>query len=143
MTILNPTPVCGNQGDLVAAVEATGFEARVLSAGAAPSSSADTAVLRVGGMTCGACAGAVERACLGVPGVASAAVNALTGRAEVVFDPDRAGPRHLLAAVQDAGFEAALADSDRCAKLRGCRLEMLRAQDCIGIESRTTRWSCG
>ena len=102
------------QADLVAAVEATGFDARVLSAGAAPSASVATAVLRVGGMTCGACAGAVERACLGVPGVARAAVSALAGRAEVTFDPDRAGPRHLLAAVQDAGFEAALADSDRC-----------------------------
>ncbi len=109
------------QAALVAAVEATGFEARVLSSGAlggAAAAAADTAALRVRGMTCAACSAAVERACLGVPGVRSAAVSLLAGRAEVAFDPDRTGPRHLLAAVQAAGFEAALADSDRCAPRR-------------------------
>ena len=109
------------QAALVAAVEATGFEARVLSSGAlggAAAAAADTAALRVRGMTCAACAAAVERACLGVPGVCSAAVSLLAGRAEVAFDPDRTGPRHLLAAVEAAGFEAALADSDRCAPRR-------------------------
>ncbi|KAK9840963.1 hypothetical protein WJX81_002856 [Elliptochloris bilobata] len=121
-------PGGASEADLVAAVEATGFEARVLSAGAAPSGTAalDTAVLRVGGMTCAACAAAVERACLGVPGVASAAVNVLAARAEVAFDPDRTGPRHLLAAMQDAGFEAALADSDRARGEDERRAELAR-----------------
>ncbi len=111
------------QAELVGAIEATGFEARVLSSGAAGAgaAAADTAVLRVGGMTCGACSAAVERACRAVPGVSGAAVNLLAGRAEVTFDPDRTGLRHLIAAVEAAGFAAALADSDRCGGSSSCR----------------------
>ena len=29
------------------------------------------------------------------------------------FNPDETGPRHLIAAVEDAGFDAGLADVDR------------------------------
>lgn len=34
---------------------------------------------------------------------------------QVRYDPDSAGPRHLLQAVEDAGFDAQLMDSNRCA----------------------------
>ena len=48
----------------------------------------------------------VEAALLRVPGVQEARVCALSGRAEVLYDPGTTGPRHLLDAVAAAGFKA-------------------------------------
>ena len=45
--------------------------------------------------------------------VQKAAVNLLAGKAEVQYNPDVTGPRHLIHAVQDAGFEAQLLRGDR------------------------------
>lgn len=86
---------------LVEAVEAAGFEAAVLG-----QEEVNVQRLRVEGMTCSSCAVAVESALAAVPGVLDAAVNAVTGEAEVRYDPDTTGPRHLLEAVQSAGYKA-------------------------------------
>ncbi len=68
----------------------------------------------IGGMTCAACVGRVERALRGVPGVEEAAVNLATGRATVTGAAD---PAALKAAVEAAGYrwliEAAGADWER------------------------------
>jgi copper chaperone CopZ len=48
-------------------------------------------MLKVGGMTCGACSSAVEKALSGVTGVSRAAVNLLGGSAEVWFDGNTTG----------------------------------------------------
>ena len=62
------------------------------------------------GMTCGSCVARVERALGKASGVLSVSVNLATERARVVAvagtDPDT-----LRAAVQDAGYEATLADA--------------------------------
>lgn len=63
---------------LVDAVEDLGFEPRLIS-----SAGQEAASLAVSGMTCGACSSAVERALGALPGVSSAEVNAVTGRAQV------------------------------------------------------------
>lgn len=42
-----------------------------------------------------------------------ASVNLLAGKAEVQYNPDTTGPRHIIKAVQEAGFEAHLLRSDR------------------------------
>lgn len=65
--------------------------------------------LSIGGMTCGGCAGVVERALSRVPGVVRASVNIETHRA--VVECSSPGPVHtaLIRAVTMAGFEAALA----------------------------------
>ena len=65
--------------------------------------------LKVDGMTCAACSARVERALTKVPGVETAAVNLLTGRAEVTgANLDRAG---LVKAVEDAGYDIAATQS--------------------------------
>lgn len=46
----------------------------------------------------------------------SASVNLLAGKAEVQYNPDVTGPRHIIQAVQEAGFEAHLLSSTRCAR---------------------------
>ncbi|WP_288403199.1 copper ion binding protein, partial [uncultured Deinococcus sp.] len=59
----------------------------------------------VGGMTCAACVGRVERGLKKVPGVQEATVNLATERAHVVYLPDAADPEALRGAVRDAGYE--------------------------------------
>ncbi|KAL6888450.1 hypothetical protein ACP4OV_009476 [Aristida adscensionis] len=61
---------------------------------------------RVGGMTCSACAGAVEAALAARRGVRRADVSLLQGRAHVVFDPALAKEEDIVEAIEDAGFEA-------------------------------------
>ena len=66
------------QEHLVEAVEDAGFEARLVGQG-----DKGTLQLRVGGMTCGSCSAAVEKALQAAPGVLSASVNLLAGTALV------------------------------------------------------------
>ena len=62
-----------------------------------------TQVFAVDGMTCASCVGRVERALRAVPGVVEATVNLATERATVRGVAD---PRALLAAIDQAGYEA-------------------------------------
>jgi Cu+-exporting ATPase len=88
---------------LVAAVDDLGFEARLISKAGLESCS-----LGVLGMTCSACSASVEQALCAVPGVSSASVSALAGRAEVWYDAAGTGPRTFLQAISDAGFVGSL-----------------------------------
>ena len=63
--------------------------------------------LSIGGMTCAACAGRVERALAKVPGVTDASVNLATEVAQVRFEGTDPDPSALVAAVVKAGYEAA------------------------------------
>lgn len=62
--------------------------------------------LAIEGMHCAACAFKVEKALKAVPGVASAEVNATSGRARVVWSARQAKPSDWLRAVRDAGYRA-------------------------------------
>ncbi len=66
----------------------------------------ERADLPVGGMTCAACAGRVERHLAKQPGVISAAVNFATKVATVRFEPGATSAASLAAAVVDLGYEA-------------------------------------
>ena len=61
--------------------------------------------LSIGGMSCAACAGRVERALMAVPGVQRAAVNLATEQARIATTPG-ASLDALVAAVHKAGYEA-------------------------------------
>ncbi|KAJ9512553.1 hypothetical protein QJQ45_018941 [Haematococcus lacustris] len=94
------------QAMLVTAVEDAGFEAQL--AKVAEPEQQEHLNLSVQGMTCSACSSAVEGALAKLPGVSRAAVSLLSGSAEVWYDAAETGPRHMLAAVDDAGFKASL-----------------------------------
>ncbi|ATG18494.1 copper-translocating P-type ATPase [Ralstonia pickettii] len=68
--------------------------------------------LEIGGMTCAACAGRVERALRAVPGVTEASVNLATERARV---HGAAASDALVAAVSAAGYEARVASDEAAA----------------------------
>src|SRR5258707_7605536 len=81
-----------------------------LSPAAAPDAgTGDVAHLRleITGMTCASCVRRVERALAGVPGVAGATVNLAAESADVTLGQP-AEPGALIAAVQDAGYQAAV-----------------------------------
>jgi len=62
----------------------------------------------VSGMTCGSCAARVQRTLSREPGVTDALVNYATGRATVELEPGALDEQRLIAAVQKAGYGAAL-----------------------------------
>jgi P-type Cu+ transporter len=62
--------------------------------------------LQLSGMTCAACAARIEKV-LNRAGGVEAAVNFATETAHIEFDPDRATPATLIAAVRKAGYDAA------------------------------------
>ena len=93
--------------------------------------------LKVDGMTCAACSARVERALSRVPGVESAAVNLLTGRAEVKgADLDRAG---LIKAVEAAGYDIAPTTQDIAVEGMTCASCVARVEKALarvpGVQS--------
>ena len=57
--------------------------------------------LKIGGMTCAACAANVQKALSRVEGVSEAAVNIATEQAAVLYDPEKAAKSQLEQAVKD------------------------------------------
>jgi copper chaperone len=67
----------------------------------------ETVKLTVSGMTCQGCVRSVKRVLEDIPGVVAADVSLEHGEARVDFDPTRASPMQLKAAVEEAGYDAA------------------------------------
>jgi P-type Cu+ transporter len=91
-------------GAVAAAVAKAGYEAIL------PAATKD-ATFPIGGMSCSACASAVERAVGKVPGVRSASVNFATERLSVSWDPVATRISEIKLAVKDAGYEALAAET--------------------------------
>lgn len=70
--------------------------------------------LKISGMNCGSCVGRVEKALAQVPGVDSASVNLATASAHIVAP--NVDPQVLIAAVNSAGYSAAIQEADSPAK---------------------------
>lgn len=68
----------------------------------------ETVDLTITGMSCASCVGRVERALMRLPGVLAAEVNLATERARVRVAAGAAGPAEVAAAVEAAGYGAAL-----------------------------------
>ncbi len=67
---------------------------------------AESVTLKVGGMTCAACVGRVERALLKSPGVLKASVNLATEKATVTYLPTVSDLKKIKAVIQKAGYAA-------------------------------------
>ena len=68
-----------------------------------------TTILNIQGMTCGGCVKSVSNALQRIEGVAKVDVALEQGKATVDYDADVTDPAELVEAVDDAGFEAAVA----------------------------------
>ena len=67
---------------------------------------AEVCTLDIGGMTCAACVGRIEKALLKLDGVADARVNLATEAATVTYHPERIQLDMMTAAVTKAGYTA-------------------------------------
>ena len=94
---------------------------------------------KVAGMTCAACAAAVERSVKKVSGVNTVNVNLLTKQMIVVFDESQTNSQAIIKAVTDAGYEARESRPDTAAGQRA-RSEMSRAVSDEVQEMRMRVW---
>ncbi len=63
-------------------------------------------VLKVSGMSCGGCVKSITGVLEALPGVAKAEVSLEKAEAAVSYDAARVGREQMVAAIDDAGFEA-------------------------------------
>lgn len=89
---------------LVAAVEDCGFDCTLVSGASA---AAETTIVAVSGMTCGACSSSIAAALEQLDGVLLVAVSLLTNTAKIVHSA-LVPPATLVAAIEDCGFDAQL-----------------------------------
>ena len=66
----------------------------------------ETAVVKVGGMSCQGCVKSVTKVLQDLPGIAQAEVSLERGEASVVYDAAKVGRDTMLRAIDEAGFEA-------------------------------------
>jgi heavy metal translocating P-type ATPase len=100
-----------------------------------------TVSVAVDGMSCASCVGRVEKAIRAVPGVADAAVNLATGRAEVTFSADEADAGAVADRIRRAGYEAEIlgdapggADFESSARDREAREAETREREIGGLK---------
>ncbi|KAL0644741.1 hypothetical protein Bca4012_043031 [Brassica carinata] len=104
--------------DIKEAIEDAGFEAEIL---ADPVTAGTKTTLvgqfTVGGMTCAACVNSVEGILKDLPGVKRAVVALATSLGEVEYDPNIINKDDIITAIEDAGFEGSLVQSNQQDKL--------------------------
>ncbi|KAF9988766.1 serine/threonine protein kinase Ran1 [Mortierella antarctica] len=77
-----------------------------------PTPSLTTTRLDISGMTCASCVSAIESSLMGLEGIHQVQVNLLAKSGVIVHDPTVIGVRDLMSAVEDTGFDVALAPDD-------------------------------
>jgi Cu+-exporting ATPase len=85
--------------DIIKAVEKAGY-------GAAEESNTKEVTIPIGGMTCAACAKAVERALNKLEGIESSSVNIATEKAAVKYNPQKIRLSEIKQAIHKAGYQA-------------------------------------
>ena len=66
----------------------------------------ENTIIKVGGMSCQGCVKNITGVLTALPGVVSAEVSLEAAEARVAFDPQTVPRDALLAAIEDAGFDA-------------------------------------
>ncbi|KAF4548448.1 E1-E2 ATPase-like protein 5 [Elsinoe fawcettii] len=96
-------------------IEDRGFDAEVLNTNAPQETQQKTdlvtTTVKVGGMTCGACTSAIEKAFQGVGGVRTFNVSLLSERAVVEHEVSKLSPEQVVEMIDDCGFDAELLES--------------------------------
>jgi len=94
----------------------------------APTLPTSTETLTIEGMSCAACAAAIERSLRRTPGVTQALVNYATEKATVEYEPAAASPGVLREAVRRAGYDVAARRPDTSAADRQAEMDQQKAQ---------------
>ena len=91
-------------------------------------------VLKIEGMTCAACAKAVERATKKLDGVTEANVNYATEKLNVAFDESKASVEKIQEAIKKAGYKALTDSTNKTLKIEG-----MTCASCAKAVERATR----
>jgi Cu+-exporting ATPase len=100
---------------IVEAIEDRGFDASVVSSveeGVQTSSTNATVMLKVYGLPSPESAADLQQQLTNIPGIVSANINYSTTRATIVHTPSSIGLRSIVEAIEKAGYNALVADSD-------------------------------
>jgi Cu+-exporting ATPase len=100
------------------------------------SPSTETTTLDIEGMSCAACAAAVEKSLSRTPGVQSALVNYATEKATVTYAPTQANATTLRAAVENAGYAVADRAPDTSAADRQAETDRQKAATYRALQQR-------
>ncbi|KAJ4901632.1 Copper-transporting ATPase RAN1 [Raphanus sativus] len=106
--------------DIKEAIEDAGFEAEILAEPVTSGTKTHPTLVgqfTIGGMTCAACVNSVEGILRDLPGVKRAVVALATSLGEVEYDPNVISKDDIVTAIEDAGFEGSLVQSNQQDKL--------------------------
>lgn len=97
-------------------IEDCGFDAEIIQGDSVHASREATmarkrTLLKVFGMTCGACSANIEAQLSQEPGIISVTVSLATEDASIEYDPKKIGIRDIVTHIEDCGFEATVATS--------------------------------
>ncbi|KAJ6389259.1 hypothetical protein OIU77_027572 [Salix suchowensis] len=113
-------PALVKDDDIKNVIEDAGFEADILSEPGILKTNPDGTLLgqfTIGGMTCAACVNSVEGILRSLPGVKRAVVALATSLGEVEYDPIVISKDDIVNAIEDAGFDASLVQSNQQDKI--------------------------
>ncbi|EOA12997.1 hypothetical protein CARUB_v10025986mg [Capsella rubella] len=125
--VFDPTLV--KEEDIKEAIEDAGFEAEILAEPVTTGTKTQGTLVgqfTIGGMTCAACVNSVEGILRDLPGVKRAVVALATSLGEVEYDPNVINKDEIVTAIEDAGFEGSLVQSNQQDKL------ILRVEGILG-----------
>jgi P-type Cu+ transporter len=100
---------------IVETIEDAGFDAKIISSQSDASQhheTSSTIQLKIFGLSDGAAATSLENILRAKPGVTGAVLSLSTSRATITYNPSLTGLRALVEMVEDAGYNALVADSD-------------------------------
>lgn len=70
-----------------------------------------TRIINIDGMTCGGCVASVHKATDGIDGVETISVDLADNLATVTFDDSKISAEAIASAIEEAGFDATVANS--------------------------------
>uniref|UniRef100_A0A1J3GQ07 Copper-transporting ATPase RAN1 n=1 Tax=Noccaea caerulescens TaxID=107243 RepID=A0A1J3GQ07_NOCCA len=113
-------PNLAKEEDIKEAIEDAGFEAEILAEPVNAGTKTQATLVgqfTIGGMTCAACVNSVEGILRDLPGVKRAVVALATSLGEVEYDPNVINKDDIVTAIEDAGFEGSLVQTNQQDKL--------------------------
>ena len=97
------------------------------------STSSLEANLLITGMTCASCAASVESSLKKMEGVQKIAVNLMTGRTKITFDPEKADPRKFVEKIDSIGYGATFFEPDGSYETKlDVKISGMTCASCVG-----------
>lgn len=111
------TPSITNTDQMIEYIEDMGFDASLTIDDITSSDQLSKLQLQIYGMTCASCVNAIERDVCKLNGVESISVNLITESGVITYSQTVIGPRQIVEAVENLGFNALVSDKTRNVQL--------------------------